>query len=455
MMCTWNGCLIDTQLSNTEFRCLYRSNRRIKFYKKRTRINIWNLPDIKKLRDIIFQTMNQVAGSDGGRVSARPTADAQREQPDASSFPAAKGTLDSSLKATAGQNPTLTQPNLLAPPMLRSQVLPSQTLPSQMLSSEVNSTAPLILTAFIPANHGYNPTYCSKVVLKMNGNVTEMASKFTEEEWSNHRRIVQFKRSRHGGVLNLGFKAVPINETLPNSICVSCIWWAEKHDCYVTSFDVIYLLEQLVAAPERFTVHEKDRIRRGLEGFHPVTISKTNPDNSEFFKRVMAFCHPKPRNMEKSFKVFPWAVLNFMLKKIIGKFSVMPFEPSDRNTGLVSPDSTLIRNNALRSSIYASGKRRQRNRGLNSDDTQAASSKLPKISPSTRGAYLSWLEDTLFSIMKDVNADEAARERLLGTLPDLLEAFALKIGYRKPANVPRDAMFFVNKYRQEANNLQE
>ncbi|KAL6907320.1 hypothetical protein GGI43DRAFT_421012 [Trichoderma evansii] len=393
--------------------------------------------------------MNQVsphmAGSDAGRVSARPTADAENEQPDTSSLPAAKDTLNSSLKTTVDQNPALIQSKLLAPPMLRSQMLPLQILPSQILpsqvlssqhlSSQVNSTAPLVLTAFINTNHhhhDYNPMYFSKAILKMNGNVAEMASKFTEEEWSNHRRIVQFNRSRYGSVLNVGFKAVPINERLPNSICISCIWWAEKYDCYFTSIDVIHLLEQLVAAPKRFTVQEKNRIRRGIEGFHPVTVSKTKPDNSAFFKRVMAFPHPKPRNIETSFKVFPWA------------YSAMPFEPSDNSTGSVSPISTSIHNNALRSSIYASIKRPQRNRGLNSDDTQADSSKLLKISP-----------NTLFSIMKDVNADEAARERLLGTLPDLLEAFALKIGYGKPVQVPRDAMFFVNKYRQEATNLQE
>ncbi|KAL7923794.1 hypothetical protein ACQKWADRAFT_320041 [Trichoderma austrokoningii] len=192
-------------------------------------------------------------------------------------------------------------------------------------SSGNNGPPQLVRTSTITAGGGaFHPMYTSKAILKINGNLNDMAAKWTEEEWGNRRRIVQFRKSQHGAVLNVNFKAVPVNERPPNSICISCIWWAEKSDCYVTSVDTIHLLEQLVASPNRFSVEEKNRIRRNLEGFHPVTVSKSKADSEEFFKIIMAFPHPKPRNIEKDVKVFPWATLEPALKKIIGKYSANP-----------------------------------------------------------------------------------------------------------------------------------
>jgi len=69
-----------------------------------------------------------------------------------------------------------------------------------------------------------------------------------------------------------------------------------------------------------FTVEEKNRIRRNLEGFRPITVSKNKPGSEDFFKLIMGFPNPKPRNIEKDVKVFPWDVLGVALKKIIGKY---------------------------------------------------------------------------------------------------------------------------------------
>ncbi|KAM0454192.1 hypothetical protein ACHAPV_008660 [Trichoderma viride] len=193
-------------------------------------------------------------------------------------------------------------------------------------SSGSNGAPQLVRTSTITAGGGgaFHPMYTSKAALKINGNLNDMAAKWTEEEWSNRRRIVLFKKSQLQANLHVSFKAVPVNERPPNSICISCIWWQEKSDCYVTSVDTIHLLEQLVAAPNRFSVEEKNRIRRNLEGFHPVTVSKAKADSEEFFKIIMAFPHPKPRNIEKDVKVFPWSTLEPALKKIIGKYSASP-----------------------------------------------------------------------------------------------------------------------------------
>ncbi|KAI1762679.1 hypothetical protein GGR53DRAFT_407122 [Hypoxylon sp. FL1150] len=166
--------------------------------------------------------------------------------------------------------------------------------------------------------------YTTKAVLKINGDLESMASGWTQEEWENRRRIVLFNKKQQGPTLSTSFKPVTVNERPPQSICISCIYWAEKDECYVTSVDTISLLEQLVAAPGRFTVEEKNRIRRNLEGFRPLTVSKAKADSEEFFKVIMGFPSPKPRNIEKDVKVFPWKVLGSALKKIISKYSASP-----------------------------------------------------------------------------------------------------------------------------------
>jgi hypothetical protein len=175
-------------------------------------------------------------------------------------------------------------------------------------------------TSSISQNPQFNPyaMYPTKAVLKLNGDLDSMTQGWSKEERHTQRRLVQFTRSQTGSTIVGDFKAVTPEERAPNSICISCISWEGKNECYVTSVDTIYLLESLVAV--RFTVEEKNRIRRNLEGFRPLTVSKAKADSEEFFKVIMGFPAPKPRNIEKDVKVFPWKILSSALKKIIGKY---------------------------------------------------------------------------------------------------------------------------------------
>ncbi|EFQ33730.1 hypothetical protein CGRA01v4_12279 [Colletotrichum graminicola] len=215
------------------------------------------------------------------------------------------------------------------PPITHTQISRPSLTPLPMPSA---TTPQLVRTSSIPSSpgggqqSGYNHwgSYSNKAVLKIQGKLDSMAVDWTPEEWSNRRRIVMFNKKQTGSTLTTSFRSVNVNERPPNSICISCIWWAEKNECYVTSVDTIYLLEQLVVAPARFTVEEKNRIRRNLEGFRPLTVSKAKADSEEFFKIIMAFPNPKPRNIEKDVKVFPWKILESALKKIIGKYSASP-----------------------------------------------------------------------------------------------------------------------------------
>lgn len=196
----------------------------------------------------------------------------------------------------------LPSPSALAAPML----VRATTLPQ---SGSVSSAQP------------FNPysMYQTKAVLKIDGDLDKMSEDWTQEESDAKRRLVEFKRSQHGSTITTSFAPVAPEARATRSICVSCIWWEDKDECFITSVDTIYLLEQLVNV--RFTVEEKNRIRRNLEGFRPLTVSKAKPDSEEFFKVIMSFPNPKPRNIEKDVKVFPWKILAHALKKIISKYS--------------------------------------------------------------------------------------------------------------------------------------
>ncbi|RVD89687.1 uncharacterized protein DFL_000684 [Arthrobotrys flagrans] len=179
----------------------------------------------------------------------------------------------------------------------------------------------LVRTSTLQQSHGsFNPYQLpQKANLALQGDLNSMAENWTAEEWQNKRRLVQFRRTQRGNTVEASFAPVSPSERQANSICISCIWWAERQETFVTSVDCIYLLEALVGV--RFTVEEKNRIRRNLEGFHPLTVSKAKADSEPFFKLIMSFPNPKPRNIEKDVKVFPWKILTLALKKIIGKYS--------------------------------------------------------------------------------------------------------------------------------------
>ncbi|KAI8871215.1 hypothetical protein GQ42DRAFT_121146, partial [Ramicandelaber brevisporus] len=146
-----------------------------------------------------------------------------------------------------------------------------------------------------------------------------MSINWTENEVYAGRRLVHFTHSKdpESGIINCIFNEIMPEQRKPGQIIVSCIYWPDKNDYFITSVDLIMLLESLIGL--RFSVEEKNRIRRNLEGFRPLTVSKTKMDSQAFFRTIMNFPNPKPRNIEKDVKVFPWRVLGNALKKIIGK----------------------------------------------------------------------------------------------------------------------------------------
>ncbi|KAE8266292.1 hypothetical protein A4X09_0g6056 [Tilletia walkeri] len=181
---------------------------------------------------------------------------------------------------------------------------------------------PVQLQGPIPQPVPAIPEGAPRASLEIEGDLERQVFGWDHEEWTNGRRLLQFWRRQEGTTIHASFKNVLQREydqpDGPRGIIISCIFRPDKNECFITSVDLIYLLESLIN--NRFTVEEKNRIRRNLEGFRPMTISKNKADCSGFFKRIMGFPAPKPRNIEKDVKVFAWATLRPALCKIVGKY---------------------------------------------------------------------------------------------------------------------------------------
>lgn len=133
------------------------------------------------------------------------------------------------------------------------------------------------------------------------------------------RRLVQFRRQQEDKEIHVWFRTIDPNERMPNAIIVSCIYWAINKKWYITSVDYVHLLESIIAL--KLTIEEKNRIRRNLEVYKPLTASKHNESSEDLYKMIMEFPNPRPRNIEKDIKVYSWDCLAAALHKIVNKYA--------------------------------------------------------------------------------------------------------------------------------------
>ncbi|PKK68233.1 hypothetical protein RhiirC2_626137, partial [Rhizophagus irregularis] len=149
-----------------------------------------------------------------------------------------------------------------------------------------------------------------------------MTQSWSLEELNVRRRVVQFFKTRAKKRIMASFKAVDPIERPKNGIFVSCLYWYDKKtQCdkwYFTSTDYINLLESLTGI--RLTSDEKNRIRRNLEEYKPITVGKNKNDSDEIYKDLMSYSFAKPRNTEKDIKLYEWRYLLPAIEKIIKKY---------------------------------------------------------------------------------------------------------------------------------------
>ncbi|CAO1617142.1 unnamed protein product [Sympodiomycopsis kandeliae] len=149
-----------------------------------------------------------------------------------------------------------------------------------------------------------------------------LAYGWTREEFKLKRRIVKFDRQQIGNIVRIRGRTIHPSQYQAGGIVVSCIFHEEMNECFMTSVDALSLLESLIGS--HFTIEEKNRIRRNLEGYHPLTISKNKEETQKFFALIMSFPEPRPRNIEKDIKIFSWKILQDALAKTMAKFSFLP-----------------------------------------------------------------------------------------------------------------------------------
>ena len=176
------------------------------------------------------------------------------------------------------------------------------------------------------------PTYDNRAVLETKralleirgdlGEMSGMNGNWTPEERFAERRVVRLWREYNGSTINVFFIPLRADEqALPpemDELRISCIYWEEQCDYYITSVDTIALLELVFDDDTPNNIEEKNRIRRNLETYHPETISKANCE--PFFELIMGFPSPKPCKIKKDVKVFKWSDLEQALNKVVSKF---------------------------------------------------------------------------------------------------------------------------------------
>jgi hypothetical protein len=172
-----------------------------------------------------------------------------------------------------------------------------------------------------------------KVTMNCQGDIQSMIHNWTADEMQRMRRLVLMSWTQQYNHLSVSFQPLPARDYIPGMPVLSCIYCKEVDRHFVTSVDVISLLEQLVRA--RFPVQEKNRIRRNLQSLKPLTVSKSSPKLHNFFELIMDYDSPKPRHVEKDVKVLFWSSVEAAIAKVLSKYIVDPsLGPSGRKSSL-------------------------------------------------------------------------------------------------------------------------
>ncbi|VUC25621.1 unnamed protein product [Clonostachys rosea] len=81
------------------------------------------------------------------------------------------------------------------------------------------------------------------------------------------------------------------------------------------------------------------------------------------------------------------------------------------------------------------------------DDTATEYSDTSSVATWKKESYIEEFVDDLLARVHELHPDEETLERISTLLPDLLKAFALRVGYNAPSRMHRDVMYFIHKYR--------
>ena len=164
---------------------------------------------------------------------------------------------------------------------------------------------------------------------------------WTAAEKAASRRLVAFSCTTNyaswsgifvaKAIASLASLTDPKDPLPPNSKVISCIYvppQARKNlgnTCIITSYDFIELVKWMINSPAWFDdVGERNRVRRNLEGFKPVTLRReSEPKRWDVHNQVLRYKNPQPWHIMKDFKVFNWEVVELMMSEIIRRYSIV------------------------------------------------------------------------------------------------------------------------------------
>ncbi|CAH0027544.1 unnamed protein product, partial [Clonostachys rhizophaga] len=81
------------------------------------------------------------------------------------------------------------------------------------------------------------------------------------------------------------------------------------------------------------------------------------------------------------------------------------------------------------------------------DDSATEYSDTSSVATWKKESYIEEFVDDLVARVRELQPDEETLSRISALLPDLLKAFALRVGYNAPSRMHRDVMYFIHKYR--------
>ncbi|KAG7660533.1 uncharacterized protein J8A68_005952 [[Candida] subhashii] len=174
------------------------------------------------------------------------------------------------------------------------------------------------------------------VNLRFANDLNTMTQNWTLAEHESRRRLVrfEFEQNQQDGMKTIYFEPITPDQVESSKPIISCILWQERNRYIATSVDIILILEYLVA--QSFGIEEKNRIRRNLQSLKPITVSRSNVCDCDFFNLIMSMENPRPRNIEKDLKVFNWGDLGKAIAKVMSKYSVIFNHPPPNTSSLSS-----------------------------------------------------------------------------------------------------------------------
>jgi hypothetical protein len=87
-------------------------------------------------------------------------------------------------------------------------------------------------------------------------------------------------------------------------------------------------------------------------------------------------------------------------------------------------------------------------RDVESDDTRTVYSDASSLPAWKNESYISELANSLLSEIRSKRFDDTTLEQIFEILPELLKAFALRVGHNASTQMHRDVMVFVHKHRR-------